>query len=124
MAEYIDGFAFPIPKKFVDEYKKASEKVAAIWKEYGTLSYSEYIGDDLNIEGVKSFLGSMDAKEEETVIFGWAVFESKEARDRINEQVSKDPRMGKIVGPLMDPARQVFDPSRMAYGGFQPLIKL
>ncbi len=39
MAMYIDGFAFPIPKAHLDEYKEVVDKVAEIWKEYGATGY-------------------------------------------------------------------------------------
>ncbi|MEP0116793.1 DUF1428 family protein [Reichenbachiella sp.] len=31
LTEYIDGFVFPVPRIYLDEYKKAAEKVAEIW---------------------------------------------------------------------------------------------
>ena len=122
MPNYIDGFVFPIPKAHLETYKKVAEQVAEIWKEYGALAYYEYVGDDLNLEGTRSFAASVDLKEEEVVLFGWVVFESREARDRANAQVPQDSRMNELVGPLIDPDRMIFDAGRMVYGGFKPLV--
>ena len=123
MTNYIDGFVLPIPRIYLDEYKKAAEKVAEIWKEYGAIAYFEFVGDDLSLEGVRSFVEAVDAEEGEEVVFGWVVFPSKEIRDRANRKVPADPRMAEIVAPLTNPEKLIFDAGRMVYGGFNPLIQ-
>ena len=123
MTNYIDGFVLPIPRIYIDEYKKATEKVAEIWKEYGAIAYFEYVGDDLSLEGTKSFIETLDAKEDEEIVFGWVIFPSKETRELANKQVPADPRMTVLVTPLTNPKRLIFDASRMVYGGFQPLVQ-
>ncbi len=123
MKDYIDGFILPIRRAHLEEYKQVAEKVAEVWKEYGALSYFEYVGDDLTLEGIRSFIEATDAKEDEVIIFGWVVFPSKEVRDQANAQVPKDPRMADLVGPLVDPSRLIFNASRMVYGGFKPLVQ-
>ena len=122
MKNYIDGFVLPVPQNQLDEYKRVAEKVAEIWKEYGALAYFEYVGEDLKLEGTRSFPELVDAKEDEAIVFGWVVFESREARDLANERVPADPRMTDLVAPLTDPSRLIFDANRMVYGGFQPLV--
>jgi len=124
MTNYIDGFVLPVQRIHLNEYKNVSEKVAEIWKEYGALAYCEYVGDDLTLEGTRSFIQTLDAKEDEAIVFGWVVFPSKEVRDLANKQVPTDPRMTELVAPLTDPERLIFDASRMVYGGFQPLVQL
>lgn len=124
MTHYIDGFVLPIPRMYLDEYKKAAEQVAEIWKEYGAIAYHEFVGDDLSLEGTRSFLEAVNAKEDEEIIFGWVVFPSKAIRDLANKKVPEDPRMSEIVVPLLDPGKLIFDASRMVYGGFQPLVQL
>lgn len=122
MKNYIDGFVLPVPKKYLDEYQQIAEKVAEIWKEYGALAYFEYVGEDLHLEGVRSFTEVTDASEEEAIVFGWVVFPSRELREHANKQVPSDPRMAELVGPLTDPTRLIFDATRMVYGGFEPLV--
>lgn len=122
MKNYVDGFVLPIPKKYLAEYSRVAEKVAEIWKEHGALAYYEFVGDEMNLEGVRSFPEAINAKEDEVIIFGWTMFESKEARDLANKKVPADPRMVDLVGPLTDPSRLVFDASRMVYGGFRSLV--
>ena len=120
---YIDGFVLPVPRIHLNEYKSVAEKVAEIWKEYSALAYFEYVGEDLTLEGTRSFIKTVDAKEDEAIVFGWVIFPSKEIRDLANKQVPTDPRMTEIVAPLTDPERLIFDSSRMVYGGFQPLVQ-
>lgn len=122
MANYIDGFVLPVPQTHLDEYKNMAEKVAEIWKEYGALAYFEYVGDDLKLEGTRSFIEVTDLKEDEVVVFGWVVFPSKEIRDQANQQVPNDPRMAELVAPLTNSKRLIFDANRMVYGGFQSLV--
>jgi len=123
MINYIDGFVFPIQKIHLDEYKSIAEYVAKIWKEHGALAYNEYVIDDLYLEGIRSFIEVVNAKEDEVIIFGWVVFESKEIRDLANKNVPNDTRMKDLVAPLVDPKKIIFDASRMIYGGFKPLVQ-
>lgn len=123
MADYIDGFVHPIPRKQLSEYKAAAEQIAKIWREHGALAYYEYVGDDLNMQGVKSFSESTNAKEDEAILFGWVVFPTREVRDQAVAKVAADKRMSDLVDPITDPSNLVFDAKRMAYGGFKQLIK-
>ncbi len=122
VTNYIDGFVLPVPKKYLDQYRKVAEVVAMIWKEHGAIAYFEYVGDDLKLEGTRSFPEFVGAQEDEAIVFGWVVFESRAARDLANERVAADPRMPGLIGPLTDPSRVVFDAGRMVYGGFRSLV--
>jgi len=123
VGHYIDGFVLPVPRDQLDTYREAVAKVAEIWKEHGALDYSEYVGDDAGMEGTLSFTDFSDTKDDEVVIFGWAVFESREARDLVNRKVAADPRMADVIRPLIDASRPIFDAERMVYGGFRPLLQ-
>lgn len=120
MAHYIDGFAHPIPRAQLAEYQKAAEAIAAIWLEHGALSYRETTGEDLHLEGTRSFVNAVDAKADEVVLFGWVVFPSKEVRDAANAQVPQDARMAELMAPIAN----IFDASRMVYGGFESMISV
>ena len=80
--------------------------------------FCECEGDDLEIEGMFSFKTAADASENETVIFSWIAFESREHRDKVNAEVMKDSRLEE----MMDTKNPVFDVKRMAYGGFKTLV--
>ena len=118
MSHYVDGFVLPVARDSLDEYKNMVEAVAEVWKEHGALDYHEFVGDDLYLEGTRSFVDLAAAGEDEVIVFGWVVFESREARDMANQKVASDPRMAGIV----DGTNTGFDAMRMAYGGFKRLV--
>ena len=118
MSHYIDGFVHPVPRDRLDDYINLAVKIAEIWKEHGALDYWESVGDDLNLEGTRSFAEVVTAREDECILFGWVLFASREARDLVNKKVAADPR----VAELMAAADAGFDAERMAYGGFQALV--
>ena len=122
MIPYIDGFVFPIASKNIECYATVSEKVAGIWKEYGALSYQEFLSDDSSLEGVRHCEEVADSKPDEVVIFGWVSFPSKEVRDAANKNVANDSRMEALLKPLFaDPEQPIFDARKMIFGGFKPL---
>jgi uncharacterized protein YbaA (DUF1428 family) len=118
MANYIDGFVLPVSRSRLEEYRRMVEAVAEIWKEHGALEYREYVGDDLMLDGTRSFTDLVAAKDGEAIVFGWVVFESREARDLANEKVAADPRMADLVNS----SSSGFDAGRMAYGGFRSFV--
>ncbi|WP_223787269.1 DUF1428 domain-containing protein [Marinicella meishanensis] len=118
MNDYIDGFALPIPKAHLKAYQSVASAIAAIWVKHGALDYREFVGDDLQLAGTRSFLDAVAVEEDEVVVFGWVRFACKADRDAANERVAADPEVAK----LMAASNSGFDPSRMAYGGFVPLV--
>jgi uncharacterized protein YbaA (DUF1428 family) len=58
------------------------------------------------------------AQPDETVVFSWVVFESREHRDQVNAKVMADPRIKQVCNPDNPP----FDFKRMAYGGFRLVV--
>ena len=123
MPGYIDGFVFPISRDRMGEYKPVAEAVAKIYLEHGAIEYREFAGDDMNREGTRQFPAMIEAKEGETIVFGWIVYESRESRDMVNQKIESDPRVLELVGPLVSSENPVFDPARMAFGGFAPFVK-
>ena len=119
MANYIDGFILPVSRDRLDEYKLLVEAVSDIWKEHGALEYREYVGDDLILDGTRSFTDFAAATDGEVIVFGWVEFESRAARDLANDKVATDPRMADLIKS----SNSGFDAERMAYGGFQSLVQ-
>lgn len=114
---YVDGFVIPVPTENLEAYKRMAELGAEVWRDHGALDYKECVADDVNVEGVLPFPQLAGATADETVIFSYIVFESREHRDEVNARVMKDPRLAS-----MDPATMPFDVKRMAYGGFRVLV--
>jgi len=115
---YVDGFLTPVPKKSLATYRTLSRTMGKIWREYGALEYVECVADDVKPGKVTSFPQSVDLKDDEIVVFSYIVYESREQRDRVNEQVMKDPRAANY-----DPKNMPFDGKRMFWGGFTGLVE-
>ena len=120
MAHYVDGYVVPVPRSKVDAYRGMAEHAGKIWMEHGALQYWECVGDDVKPGKVTSFPQSVQLKDDETVVFSWIVYKSREDRDKINAKVMDDPRMK----PMMDPKSLPFDGMRMFWGGFTTLVEL
>ncbi len=119
MSRYIDGFVIPIKKADLEAYRIVAEQCAAIWREHGALGYIEAAGEDMEAKGTTSFPQLANCAEDETVIFSWVVFASRETRDAANAKIHADPRMKEICGS----ATMAFDFKRMAYGGFKTIVE-
>jgi uncharacterized protein YbaA (DUF1428 family) len=119
MSKYVDGFVVPVPKKNVEAYQKFSKKAGKIWREYGALEYIECVGDDVQPGKLTSFPQAVKLEPDETVVFAWIVYESREHRDRVNKAVMADPRMTD-----MDPKTMPFDSKRMFWGGFKVFVSV
>jgi uncharacterized protein YbaA (DUF1428 family) len=118
MGKYVDGFLLPVPKASIEAYRRIAEEAGKVWREYGALDYVECVADDVKPGEITSFPQSVKLEPDETVVFAWIVYESRAHRDRVNEQVMKDPRM---TG--MDPKSMPFDGKRMMWGGFEVLVQ-
>lgn len=96
------------------------QRERAIWKEHGALEYWECVGEDLTVNGeLVPFPRLVGVRSDETMVFAWIVFKTREHRDEVNAKVMKDPR----PADSMDPNEMPFDCKRMAYGGFETLVE-
>ena len=113
---YIDGFVAAVSNKNKDAYIKHALEAAALFKEHGALRVVECWGDDVPSGELTSFPMAVKCKEDETVIFSWIVWPSKEVRNSGMEKAMKDPRMDMEANPMP------FDGSRLIFGGFQMVV--
>jgi uncharacterized protein YbaA (DUF1428 family) len=116
---YVDGFVIPVPKDKIDAYKAVAEKASRIWKDHGALDYYECVADDLEAKDMRSFTETAAANADETVVFAFIVYPSREARDATNAAVMADPRIKEMCGESQD----FFDCKRMSYGGFRTIVR-
>lgn len=70
------------------------------------------------MEVAESVAATVQASDDEAVVFSWITHDSKAERDRIDEKVMADPR----IKDSMDDAP--FDGKRMIYGGFETLLEM
>lgn len=116
--KYVDGYVVPVPKANLEAYRALAEKASQIWREHGALEYIECLAEDVKPGEVTSFPQSVKATPDETVVFAWIVYESREHRDQVNEAVMKDSRFAN-----MDMKTMPFDGKRMFFGGFEVLVE-
>ncbi|WUR13402.1 DUF1428 domain-containing protein [[Empedobacter] haloabium] len=115
---YVDGFIVPVPKAQLEAYRALAQKAGTIWREHGALEFRECMGDDVPPGQLTSFPQAVQLKDDEVVFFSWIVYDSREARDRINKMVMEDPRMADMMSSMP------FDGKRMIMGGFTPFVSL
>ena len=120
MAQYVDGFVLPVPKKNVEAYRRMAAMAGKVWKEHGALEFRECIAEDVKKGKGLSVASAVDLKPGEVVFFSYIVFRSRAHRDRVNKKVMKDPRLN----TMMEGKAMPFDMKRMLYGGFAPVVSL
>lgn len=115
---YVDGFVAAVPTANREEYRKHAEKAAHLFREFGALHTIECWGDDVPEGKVTSFPMAVKRKDDETVVFSWVAWPSREVRDEAWKKVMADPRMSPENNPMP------FDGKRLIYGGFQVLVNV
>lgn len=115
---YIDGFVIAVPtankQKFIDH----AEFIDPVFKEYGALRIVECWGDDVPDGEVTDFRKSVQAKDDESVVFSWIEWPDKATRDAGMKKMMDDPRMDPKDAPMP------FDGKRMIYAGFARVVEL
>jgi len=114
---YVDGIVAAVPTANRDAYKKHAEAVAIVFKDHGALQVVECWGDDVPEGKVTSFPMAVKRKEDETVVFSWITWPSRQARDEGMKKVMADPRLQPDKNPMP------FDGKRLIYGGFEVLLE-
>jgi uncharacterized protein YbaA (DUF1428 family) len=118
MANYVDGFVLPIPKRNTNAYRRMARKAGKVWREHGALQYVESIADDVKPGKHTSFPQSVKLKRGEVVWFSYIVYKSRKDRDRVLAKVMKDPRLADMMNSKSMP----FDGKRMFWGGFKVMV--
>jgi len=102
----------------MEKYREMADLAGKVWLEHGALEYVEAVADDVPDGEVTSFPLSVKLKEDEVVVFAYAVYESREKRDEVMKKVMEDPRLD------MDMKDMPFDGKRMIWGGFRSFVQL
>ncbi len=113
---YVNGFVAAVPTANREIFKKHAEDAAAIFKEYGALRVVECWGDDVPEGKLTSFPLAVKRKDDETVVFSWITWPSRQVRDEGMKKAMADPRLQPDRNPMP------FDGQRMIYGGFEVLV--
>ncbi|WP_313693427.1 DUF1428 domain-containing protein [Halorarum halobium] len=122
MDRYADGYVLVVPTAELDAYREMAAEAGELWIEHGALEYFEGVGDDMEPDGdgtsMRTFPQLAGTGDDETVVFSFVVFESRERRDEVNAKVMDDPAMD----PNRPDVEMPFDPERMTYGGFRSIV--
>jgi uncharacterized protein YbaA (DUF1428 family) len=118
MMTYIDGFVAAVPTANREKYRKHAQEAAEIFKKNGALKVVESWGDDVPEGQVTSFPMAVKRKDDETVVFSWITWPSRQVRDQGMKKVMDDPRMQPGANPMP------FDGKRMIYGGFETIVEI
>jgi uncharacterized protein YbaA (DUF1428 family) len=113
---YVDGFICAVPTADKQKYLAYAAEAAKFFKEYGALSVVECWGNDVPDGKVTSFPMAVQKKDDETVVFSWITWPTKDVRDAGMKKMMDEPRFDPTTNPMP------FDGKRMIYGGFEMAI--
>jgi uncharacterized protein YbaA (DUF1428 family) len=111
---YVDGSVIPVPSGNKQAYLNSMKQKAELLKECGATRVVDAWGDDVPDGKVTDYKGAVKAEGNETVVYSWVEWPSKEIRDAAWDKAMNDPRMQWNQMP--------FDGKRMIYGGFATMI--
>jgi uncharacterized protein YbaA (DUF1428 family) len=114
---YVDGFVAAVPTTNRETYKKHAEAAARVFKEHGALKFVGCWGDDVPDGKLTSFPMAVKRQDDETVVFSWIIWPSRDQRNEGMKKVMADPRMQLETNPMP------FDGKRMIYGGFEMIVE-
>lgn len=116
MSYYVQGFVLAVPTANKDAFIKHARDAAKVFKEHGALKCVECWGDDVPDGEVTSFPMAVKAKADETVVFSWYIWPSKETLEAGMAKAMEDPRLQPDTNPMP------FDGKRLIYAGFVPVV--
>jgi len=113
---YVDGFVAAVPNENRESYKAFSEKSAVVFKEYGAERVVECWGNDVPDGKLTSLPMAVKCEPNETVVFSWITWPTKQTRDDAWAKIMQDERFSPENNPMP------LDGKRMIYGGFEKLV--
>jgi uncharacterized protein YbaA (DUF1428 family) len=113
---YVDGFVVAVPKNNKQKYQDHAKAAAAVFKEYGATNLVECWGDEVPEGKLTSFPMAVKCQPDETVVFSWISWPSKQVHDEGMKKAMADPRLSPESNPMP------FDGKRMIYGGFETIV--
>ena len=113
---YVDGFVCAVPTANRQKYREYDAGAALAFKEHGALSVVDCWGDDVPDGKLTSFPMAVKCQPDETVVFSWVVWPSRQARNEGMKEVIQDPRVDPRTNPMP------FDGARMIFGSFEMIV--
>jgi uncharacterized protein YbaA (DUF1428 family) len=97
---YVDGFVAAVPTANREIFKKHAEAAAVVFKEHGAVKVVECWGNDVPDGTTTSFPMAVKRKDDETVVFSWIIWPSREVRDEGMKKAMADPRLQPDKNPM------------------------
>ena len=113
---YHTGSVAAVPTANREAYRAHAARAWPHFQRRGALRMVETWGEDVPDGTRTDFRRAVQATPDETVVFSWIEWPSREARDAGHAASMADPRMPK------DMASMPFDGKRMIWGGFEPIV--
>ena len=114
---YIDGFVIAVPEENRQAFLEHANAADALFLEHGATRVIEAWSDDVPEGQLTDFRKSVQAAEDEVVVFSWIEWPDKATRDAGMKSFMEDERSKGM--PDMP-----FDGKRMIFGGFKPIVSL
>lgn len=114
---YVTVFAAAVPTENQQKYLSHCKVAAEVFKDAGALKVVECWGDDVPDGEVTSFPMAVGKEDDETVVFSWVEWPSKEICESGMQKVMEDLRMDPATNPMP------FDGKRLIYGGFEKVLE-
>ena len=111
---YVDGFVAAVPTANKEAYIAHAREAVPYFKGLGATALVECWGDDVPDGELTSFPMAVKKKDDETVIFSWVLWPSREVRMKAMEQMRSNPPQG---------MQMPFDGKRMIFGGFEMVVE-
>ncbi len=118
MKGYVDLYLLPVPKKNLAAYRRQANTFGKIVLENGGLRYREFVGDDLQPSGVRSFASAVTLQRGEVLTAAVVEFTSRRHRDAVMKKAMADPR----VKAMME-QKPIARMKQMFYGGFETFVE-
>jgi uncharacterized protein YbaA (DUF1428 family) len=114
---YVEGFVVAVPTANRGEYRRHAAGALPLFREFGVTRMVEAWGDDVPDGKVTDFRRAVQAAPDESVVFSWFEYPSKDAREAANARMMSDPRMAEMG------ASMPFDGKRMIMSGFGGIVE-
>ena len=113
---YVDGFVCAVPTVNRGKYRAHAAGAGVAFKQHGALSIVECRGDDVPDGKLTSFPMAVKCQPDETVVFSWVVWPSRQARNEGMKEVIQNPRVDPRTSAMP------FDGTRLIFGGFEVIV--
>lgn len=130
-----DCYLIPVPAVRLEAYRRFSERMAVVYRDYGAVRLVDCMLDPDTADGsafhadgaqsalqdtvLRDFPAAAASREDEVVVLSWTEWPSKQARDEALPRVLADPRVQPDDGQ-----ETIFEGHRLVAGGFLTLLDM